>query len=385
MITRILTTEDFEQFAQVSACAYIHPAGETEFDESKTIFGAFIDEGKTLISQIESDLRGSIYCGQEILCTAAGGVASKPQYRRLGGVRAAFNALFEHSVKNNAVVSILYPFSIEYYRKFGYENIFKYFHLTCSFRVLEKTDRYFNLTLAEKKHTAEIIDVYRKVANKSNMMFARNSSDKFMLTPYENMTYTYFLNDGDSAGYACIVPKRETRTVTVRELLFTDAAALSKLLGFLRTYEGNYDTLIFDKLPSNTPVFNFLTDENKYIERKLCYNGAGRIINAEELLKANKYPTEKGSFSIKITDEQIAQNNGIFTVDYENGNCTVKKNVTETYDLSVDILAAARLLMGREGLTAEELSFIPGVQLESDCADFIRAFPRRATQFNDDF
>jgi hypothetical protein len=102
-------------------------------------------------------------------------------------------------------------------------------------------------------------------------------------------------------------------------------------------------------------------------------------------LKANKYPTEKGSFSIKITDEQIAQNNGIFTVDYENGNCTVKKNVTETYDLSVDILAAARLLMGREGLTAEELSFIPGVQLESDCADFIRAFPRWATQFNDDF
>ena len=37
MITRILTTEDFEQFAQVSACAYIHPAGETEFDENEAI------------------------------------------------------------------------------------------------------------------------------------------------------------------------------------------------------------------------------------------------------------------------------------------------------------------------------------------------------------
>ena len=77
MITRKLNKEtDFKQFAEVSASAYIHPASETTFCDENDIFGTFIDDGKTLISQIEATYRNRWYGNIILPCAMVGGVAS---------------------------------------------------------------------------------------------------------------------------------------------------------------------------------------------------------------------------------------------------------------------------------------------------------------------
>lgn len=386
MIIRKLTKEkDFEQFAEVSASSFIHNIEETEFEEDFDIFGAFINDGKTLISQMECSFRESIYCKTPLICVGVGGVASKPEYRRLGGVREIFNKVFTYAREKGAHVSILFPFSIGYYRKFGYETIFRYINAECSFKTFEKIERFSQLTLATKEHEDVISDIYNAVALKNNMMFTRKDNSSFCFEPYKESKFTYFYSDGDSKGYVTFIPHRASKTINVEELLFTDKSTLIKLLGFLRMYDGNYDFVCFNKLPVSTPVFSVIGDENNLVKRTLHYGGAGRILDVEAVLKANKYPSCKGRFSLKITDEQIPENNGIYTVEYENGVGTVKKNYDENYDLALDAPAAARILLGGEGLNAEQISYIPNTHVKNDCIDFVNAFPARTTLFYENF
>lgn len=384
MISRLLTKADLEQFSQVSSTAYIHDAAETEFNETKDIFGTFIDDG-TLISQIECSFKTCWYGEVPIKCAAVGGVASRPDYRRLGGVRATFDAVFKNALQKDCAVSILYPFSIGYYRQFGYEPIFRYIKADCSFKAFEKISRTAEFTLLTEKHKAEIEEIYTKIAQNSNMMFARDNAEGFCMTPYNSLKHTYFVNNGDSAGYVFVSPDRPSKTIIVNEICFTDKKALTELLGVLRTYDGNYDTVVFDKLPLSSPVLGMLADENTLIKRTLLYGGAGRILDMEKVLKANRYPQSYGKFTLKITDNQIKANNAVFTVEYENGNCTISKNTQTEFDIALDIAAASRILLGRDGLSLDEISYLPDTEIKNACEDFIRAFPKRTTQFYDGF
>lgn len=385
MITKLLTKNDLPQFSEVSSTSFIHDAAETEFDETKDIFGTFIDNGKTLISQIECGYKSSFYGEKPLLCAAVGGVASKPEYRRLGGVRATFNKVFEAALNKGCAVSILYPFSIEYYRKFGYETIFKYINARCSFKAFEKIERFTDVTIATKDKKDEITEVYRKNAQKSNMMFERSDGEGFCLTPYNSCKYTYFINDDEGSGYIFFSANRTERTIKVDEILFSDKKALLKLLGFLRSYDGNYDTVIFEKLPVNTPVLNMLSDENRLISRNLLYGGSARILDIKAVLEANKYPLSYGKFAVKITDKEIESNNGVYFTEYENGKCKVTKKDSGEYDISLDAPAAARIFLAGEGLTLNDISYIDNVEIKTDCEDFLRAFPKRTTCFYEDF
>ncbi len=385
MIIRKLTLDDYEQFSEVSSSAYIHNAEETNFDESIDIFGTFINDGKTLISQLECSLKKNFYCGEKIGCAAVGGVASKPEYRRMGGVRAMFDTVFEYAVNNGALVSMLYPFSAEYYRKFGYETIFRCIHAECSFKSFENIERFNEVTLAREEHKDVIKNIYSEIAQKYNMLFVRDNYENFCFTPYKSCVFTYFVNRDDAKGYVSFTLNRSARTVNVSEILFNNKTALLNLLGFIRIYDGNYDTVHFDKLPVLSPVFEAIKDENKLVRRVYTYEGAARILDVEGILKATGYPEEKGCFSIKITDPQIEKNNAVFTVSYEKGECEVRKNVSAEYDIAMDIPAASRIILGREGLTLDEISYISNVEIKTDCVGFLRAFPKKTTVFYDGF
>ncbi len=385
MITRKLTKDDYKQFSEVSASAYIYNVEETDFEEDVDNFGAFINDGKTLISQLECGLRDNYYDNTTIKCAAIGGVASKPEYRRMGGVRTLFNATLKYARENGAAVSILYPFSIAYYRLFGYETVLRCISAECAFKTFENIERYNDVTLATEENKETLIEVYKSLAPNYNMMFTRPEGESFCFTPYKNCCYTYFLNDMHHSGYVTFTLDRASRKVTVNELLFADKCALLRILGFIKVFDGNYDFVVFNKLPVSSPVFEVITDENRLVKRSYLYEGQARILDMEKILKSTAYPQEKGEFSIKITDAQIEENNGIFTVRYGNGECSVKKDVTQVFDISMDIPAASRLILGREGLTIDEISYLNNVTVVTDCKDLLRAFPKRTTMFYDGF
>lgn len=386
MITRKLDKEtDYEQFAEISSCAYIHDAAETTFNENEDIFGTFLDNGKTLISQVETEFRNRWYGEELISCAMVGGVASKPEYRRMGGVREAFKKVFENSIEKGAIISILYPFSISYYRQFGYEIISNYINAECSFTCFKNIERFTDAVILKEENKDEFFKLYTEICKKYNMMAEGKNSSNFSLKPYSDCRFTYFINEGTSKGYITFTLVRASRVVEVFDISFTDKAALLKLLGFLRTYEGNYDNVNFTKLPHNSVIPDVLDYENRVFKRSLFKHGAGRILDIKALLENTTYPAGKGKFTLKVTDKQIENNNGIFTVEYENKKATVTKSESGEYDISSDIASFARIILGREGLSLEEISYLPNVEIKNYNEDFLKAFPKCTTQFFDDF
>ena len=388
MFVRKLTQADARKADEVCSSAFICSVDdEPKLEEGVTYYGAFLDDGETLFSQIEVYNKDCFYGSGLLKCAGVGGVATKPEYRRRGGVRANFQKLFDDSAADGWDISILYPFSAAYYRLFGYETAFKNAWASYEFSVLGNIERNTSVELMTEKTLGEMLDLYNKIARRFNLMYKRTDGQCFHTDPYKEKAYTYFAvaPDGEKTGYVSLTPNRAESMILVTEIGFLNKAALVTLLGFLRTFDGNYKKLVFDKLPLNSPVFDILADENKLSERRFYNCGSARILNLENVLKANIYPKEKGSFILKSIDECIARNNGTFKVEYENGKAAITKADGEAPDITLNAPALARLLLAREGLDEKALYYIDGVEINGDITDFLKAFPHLTTAFYDGF
>ena len=85
-------------------------------------WGAF-DEKGTLMARIINNRYTSYVDGQEIQNGGIGAVSTLPEYRNTGSVRNIFEKLLPYAYENGEVISTLYPFSHQFYRKFGYETV----------------------------------------------------------------------------------------------------------------------------------------------------------------------------------------------------------------------------------------------------------------------
>lgn len=388
MFVRKLTQADARKADEVCSSAFICSVDdEPKLEDGVTYYGAFLDDGETLFSQIEVYDKECFYGSGILKCAGVGGVATKPEYRRRGGVRANFQKLFDDSAAEGYAISILYPFSTAYYRLFGYETAFKSAWASYEFSALGNIERSTSVELMTETTLDEMLELYNKIARNQNLMYKRTTGQYFHTDPYKVKSYTYFAlaPDGEKTGYVSLTPNRADSIILVTEIGFLNKAALLTLLGFLRTFDGNYKKIVFDKLPLNSPVFDVIGDENKIAERKFYSSGSARILDLEKVLELNIYPEEKGAFVLKSVDECIERNNGTFKVEYENGKAVITKADAEEPDIILTAPALARLLLMREGLDEDALGYIDGVEICKDISDFLRAFPRLTTAFYDGF
>lgn len=89
-------------------------------DGSAEYWGSFAEDG-TMTSHLINNIYHILYDGRIVLSGGIGNVSSLPEHRRQGGIREIFRAMFADMRARGFVFSALYPFSHEYYRKFGYE------------------------------------------------------------------------------------------------------------------------------------------------------------------------------------------------------------------------------------------------------------------------
>lgn len=376
MIIRKCKIDDIREVAKVSSSSFIWNVDWDELKEldGDMIIGSFMDDDKTMTAQIEClDFKNYIN-GKEVGCVGVGGVASKPEFRNQGAVRKIFKHLFEIAPENDWIISILYPFSVDYYRKFGYEPVGRYVKYELPFSNLKAIERSCNVMLYQGKNLEEISDVYNSISIKNDLAFKRCDNKYWNDKPYETCHYTYIgkNKNGESDAIINFIPNRQTSTIEVTELHFKNKDALLNILGFMRSYEGNYSTLIINKLPLNSPVYDLIGEKNQ-IKRTLCSNGAVRILDVEKLLGVIKYPNEHGHFSFKLSDE-IEINNGIFDVEFENENAKVSRRKSGEYDIELNACSASRLFLGGEGFDFERMRYLSDVTVINENEDFIKAF-----------
>ena len=381
MIIRPLNIDDLLMHEQIASQAFANKFdAEARELPCEFMLGAFADDDKTLMADMEIEERTSFFGKNTLKCLAVGGVASKPEYRRRGAVRSIFSSLFnEEKYNNGAEISILYPFSFAYYRQFGYESAGRAVELCVPFSEFISIPRYYNVFLYEGQDNRQFFDLYNKSASRSRLAFERSDAKYFNFKPYESMLYTYVLDD--YSAYITFSVNREKETIFVKEIEYLSKESLLKILGFLRTFDGNQKYAHFSKISESSPLL-YLVSPEKYVSMRFFSTGSARILDIESVLKKAEYPSFGGSFSVRCIDT-VKKNNGVFIVEYENGRAQVRKGGGSA-DIILEPYAASKIFLG--GIRdADALKYMNGIEILNDNKAFFDAFPFRGCFVNDEF
>ena len=348
-----------------------------------------LSNGKRLsggrFKKVKLHLNGAVVNG-----LAAVGIGTDPENRRLGLVRRMFEVSSVIAKEQNFPVSILHPFSFAYYRKFGFERVSDTRILEFPISALNFVDRCSDFVRCADESFIPLLDeVYNLFAAKRNLAFPRNGNMNYGISDEKKKVYISFDENGKPDAYLTLnvenyfyVNKMVSVNLNVYEYAFTSPAALDKIFGFMRMFEGELETVKIHECGLAPEVERRL---RHYHHTKITVipDIMARINDVEAVLNLVEYPVGKGEFTVKVYEPEGSpylkeKTTGIWNVKYEDKKALVTKlDNTCSYDLCADVPAFTQLIFGYECSGIETARYIPNTEFKNECEDFFRAFPNR--------
>lgn len=312
-----------------------------------------------------------------------GGVASLPEYRFGGAIRQIFQTALRWMWDRGTVFSSLYPFSHTYYRKFGYELC----QLSTQYQLPVESLSGFRCACQVRMYApgqdlAPFQEIYNAHLANYNLSIQRENRHWENILgndPCKQRLYTYLLEDG-AGPLAYVVLAAEdsdpfSKTGNVKELAFARPEGLYQVLGLLYRLSAQYSKFRL-VLPGDVPLFS-LIPESYDLSFSAYEQPMARVIHVDKALE-RKAPGEGESYALRVKDELLPENNGLFQVAQNQGVVSVTKlpdSNSVQADLTLDIRVLAQLLLGY--LSLEEALYKPGVVLSSKREILETAFPKR--------
>jgi len=374
MIIRKITSQEEERAMQIYHIAFEQIDRTTVDKESRTFYNhdnyalrdnrndwpdcdryaSFTDEGEmTAVATVwKHRIR---FDGNIVDMGGIGGVACLPQYRKKGAMASISRAFLTDMYTDGVFFSYLFPFSTEYYNRYGYSCCGTKVIWTLDLQALRTVDDSGTIYLYEgsEEDFNAIKDVYYKYTENFNMAVLRLDT-KFrqysLKTPDRDGYYTYLYRDdtGKPKAVMSFVKKYENDKTIMDcdNIWFLDKHSLLQFLNFAKGFKLHYNQIRFT-LPSHINIHDLVSEWCIYDSS--CYSthlGMGRVINAQSVLEMARY-RNWGKISIKLTDPVISENEGIYSIDYSNGKATsVKKVENATPDVTLSINTFSKLILG---------------------------------------
>ncbi|HDR7136917.1 TPA: GNAT family N-acetyltransferase [Bacillus cereus] len=365
-----LKEDKFREALRLSEYAFQYKVDEerlqqqlTKMKESHEIYG--IMEGKDLAAKLHL-IPFHIYIGKEkFKMGGVAGVATYPEYRRSGYVKELLQHSLQTMKKDGFTVSMLHPFAVTFYRKYGWELCANLLvcHLTKSDLVMKKqvngTVKRFN----KENHPEEVEKLYETFAEHFSGMLVRN--EKWWLQAvYEDLTLAIYYDENKSAaGY--MLYKIENYKMTVDEFVPLHNEARNGLWNFICQHDSMIKELEMT-VSENEQLLYILQEPRVKTEIKPYF--MGRIVDVEQFLKQYElnWNNVQQEVILHITDSFAPWNN--VSVRLANYEIAI---IEEPMDkgIKLDINALSTILLGyKRPLELNELELISGSEEE------IRAF-----------
>ncbi|WP_263702812.1 enhanced intracellular survival protein Eis [Bacillus thuringiensis] len=335
----------------------------TKMKESHEVYG--IMEGEDLAAKLHL-IPFHIYIGKErFKMGGVAGVATYPEYRRSGYVKELLQHSLQTMKKDGYTVSMLHPFAVAFYRKYGWELCADLLvcHMTKSDLVMKKqvngTVKRFN----KEHHPEEVEKLYETFAERFSGMLVRN--EKWWLQAvYDDLTLAiYYDENKTAAGY--MLYKIENNKMIVEEFVPLHNEARNGLWNFICQHDSMIKELEMT-VSKNEPLLYTLQEPRVKTEIKPYF--MGRIVDVEQFLKQYElnWNNVQQEVILHITDSFAPWNN--VSVRLANYEITI---IEEPMDkgIKLDINALSTILFGyKRPLELNELELISGSEEE------IRAF-----------
>ncbi|MEC3543854.1 GNAT family N-acetyltransferase [Bacillus thuringiensis] len=362
-----LKEDKFREALRLSEYAFQYKVDEerlqqqlTKMKESHKIYG--IMEGEDLAAKLHL-IPFHIYIGKEkFKMGGVAGVATYPEYRRSGYVKELLQYSLQTMKKDGYTVSMLHPFAVSFYRKYGWElcaNLVTC-HMTKSDLVMKKqvngTVKRFN----KENHPEEVEKLYEVFAERFSGMLVREKN-WWLQAVYDDLTLAiYYDENKKAAGY--MLYKIENYKMTVEEFVPLHNEARNGLWNFICQHDSMIKELEMT-VSENEPLLYSLQEPRVKTEIKPYF--MGRIVDVEQFLKQYElsWNNVQQEVILHITDAFAPWNN--VSLRLANHEITIMKEETIDKGIKLDINALSTITFGyKRPLELNELEFISGSEEE---------------------
>lgn len=358
---RLVGKEDYEQVFYLDA--YCFPWLNDVRDRAKdfvlkhipedAILGYYDDSG--MLNAMLFILPFSIYIyGSPVGMGGIASVSSMPEGRHGGKVTQLLRRSIEIMRERKEFVSMLGPFSYEFYRRYGWELGFERLNYTIPVEHFSNFTRKTGYVKPYREGDVEILDkIYSEYARKHNGCTVRDKTlwtDFVLEDPYgrDYPKYTYiWLDDGNNArGY--IIYSIKNNRMTIQEMIYLDQAAKEGLFWFIFVHQSQIKEVYWSTAPDERL---YLDIPNPRVKMEISPSMMFRVIDVKHALLSRGYDGDVNArFSISISDPNAEWNNKGFLIEIEDGHIDIGE--TESPESSCSIQTFSQIFTGY--ITPEE-------------------------------
>lgn len=334
---RKLTKEEMEESLTLSQFAFQYELTEEEkayFIRTKRpeqTYGYF--EGETLESKM-TVLPLTVMLGNVAYKMGGiAGVATYPEQRRKGLVRNLLKIGLKELDEQGVTLSYLFPFTIPFYRKYGWELFCDEKKVVIASHELPKKGNAIGWMKRESlQQTDHLHSIYDTYCQSYFGMLKR--TEKW----WDELTYkrkklhlsVYYREENRPTGY--IMYEVKDRKMTISELVYTDEDSRGGLWNFISDHDSMIDQVELTLPASDESSFLFT---NPKVKQELSPYFMARIVNVKLFLE--NYPFKAGTMSslfVHVHDPFADWNNATYQVLFQGDKHEVKKFESKTDNLA---------------------------------------------------
>lgn len=329
--------------------------------------------------------------GHDVPASGIGAVCSMPEFRSKGGIRAIFSRVLGELHAKGCVFSYLFPFSIPYYRQFGYELLHTSDRYEIAIEALQEFRCEYQASLCSTGGaTEDMRSIYSRFIQKFNLPICRedqhwrdSQGDPFKDRCYK---YTFYDQQKNPRAYIVFQPERKDtdspRVIAVKDLAFLAPEDIPHILGFLYRLRAQYGKITLP-MPENVPLFAMIPDS-------LCVKHTGspqgqlRVVNVQSALEAMRCPADSGSAVIAVDDPFLKENTGTYLLTFAGGQAvSVEKRPDLEPDIRLSIQRFSQMVTGYLDLAQSE--YVSDVEILKNRPVLEKLFVHKPIFFTDHF
>lgn len=280
-----------------------------------------------------------------------GDVMSYPEFGGHGAITALMRQAFADMRSDDVALSYLAPFSYEFYRRFGYEEVFDRavykIKNTDLPRVKLSEERGQFLRLPLEDAISLIDEVYENNAQSRNGGLKReNWWWHYLGLKHPRWQVGVYLEDGQNAsGY--VIYEAAGNTFKIQEIMYTNQLSYQYLQRFICQHESMFEE--FEYASGDPKGFPDVMANPYVVNVKIMPYMMARIINLQKFVDTYPFIQKVKSLRLGVKDELIPQNNGIWRLKVNvNGTSfeKISENERNLADIHLDIQNLTKVFMG---------------------------------------
>lgn len=273
-------------------------------------------------------------------------VGTFPEYSNLGLMNKLIVNALEKMKENNQSISYLFPYSIPYYRRKGWEIISDKIMFEVKDSQLPKIKQVSGRMKRVEVESDEVKTAYEKFALQTHGALLRNEfvwSQYWLWDSDDLVAAVYYNTDGEPEGYVLYWIAEEV--FHIKDMIFLNEEARSGIWNFIsahfsmiRKVEGNIHT--------DEPLAFLLEDAD--IKETISPYYMARIVDIKEFIK--QYPfkpaTQEREWTFNLNDPLLSWNQGTFTLRISMDGKGEIVEAPQSTEASIDIQTLTTMLLG---------------------------------------